>query len=85
MAGAVRAMTENSGRVKTLVDEVNTGSQEQTRGMDQIAHAVVMMEQVTQKNADAAQQSASAGLELNEYAGGLRTLVDSMRQMVGAA
>src|SRR5207247_7553209 len=28
MAGAVRAMTENSSRIKTLVDEVNLGSQE---------------------------------------------------------
>src|SRR5437899_8385538 len=37
MTGAVRAMTENSLRVKTLVDEVNQGSQEQARGMEQIS------------------------------------------------
>ncbi|HEV2448647.1 MAG TPA: methyl-accepting chemotaxis protein, partial [Candidatus Sulfopaludibacter sp.] len=85
MAGAVRAMTESSVRVKSLVDEVNTGSQEQARGMEQIAHAVVQMEQVTQKNAAAAEQSASAGSELNGYAGGLRTLVEQMREMVGTA
>jgi methyl-accepting chemotaxis protein/methyl-accepting chemotaxis protein-1 (serine sensor receptor) len=83
MAGAVRAMTENSVRVKSLVDEVSTGSQEQARGMDQIAHAVVQMEQVTQKNAASAQESASAGTELNGYAGGLRTLMEQMREMVG--
>ena len=85
MAGAVRAMTENSMQVKSLVDEVNTGSQDQTRGMDQIAHAVLQMEQVTQKNAAAAEQSASAGTELNRFAGGLRTLVGEMREMVGSA
>jgi methyl-accepting chemotaxis protein len=84
MAGAVRAMTENSIRVKSLVDEVNIGSQEQAKGMDQIAHAVVQMEQVTQKNAAAAELGASAGTELNGYAGGLRALVDEMREMVGA-
>jgi len=85
MAGAVRAMTESSLRVKTLVDEVNQGSQEQTRGMDQIASAVLHMEQVTQKTATSAQQSASAGAQLNEHAVRLSTLVEEMREMVGAS
>jgi methyl-accepting chemotaxis protein/methyl-accepting chemotaxis protein-1 (serine sensor receptor) len=84
MAGAVRAMTESSSRVKGLADDVNTGNQEQARGMDQIQRAVLQMEQVTQKNAAAAQQSAAAGAELSGYAGGLRTLVNEMREMVGA-
>jgi methyl-accepting chemotaxis protein/methyl-accepting chemotaxis protein-1 (serine sensor receptor) len=84
VAGAVRSMTESSVKVKTLVDEVNQGSQEQARGMDQISRAVVQMEQVTQNTAAGAQQSAAAGSELNGYAGGLRTLVHEMREMVGA-
>ncbi len=85
MAGAVRAMTGNSVLVKSLVDEVNLGSQEQARGMDQIARAVLQMQTVTQKNAAAAQQSASAGTELNAHADALRALVLEMRDMVGAA
>ncbi|HEX8986054.1 MAG TPA: methyl-accepting chemotaxis protein [Bryobacteraceae bacterium] len=84
MAGAVRNMTENSIRVKSLVDEVNQGSQEQARGMDQIARAVVQMEQVTQKTAAGAQQSAAAGTQLDSHAAGLRSLVGEMREMVGA-
>jgi len=84
MADAVRAMTENSGRVKALVDEVNLGSQEQARGMDQIARAVLEMEQVTQKNAAAAEESASAGTELDSHAGTLQSLVSEMREMVGS-
>jgi methyl-accepting chemotaxis protein len=52
--------------------------------MDQIARAVVQMEQVTQKNAAAAEQSASAGTELNGHALSLHTLVAEMREMVGA-
>ena len=84
MAGAVRAMTDNAVRVKALVDEVSLGSQEQARGMDQIAHSVVQMEQVTQKTAASAQEGASAGTELTQYAGTLRTLVEEMREMVGA-
>jgi methyl-accepting chemotaxis protein len=85
MAGAVRAMTENAGRVKSLVDEVNLGSQEQTRGMDQISRSVLQMERVTQKNASCAEESASAGMELTSHADTLRTLVHEMREMVGAA
>ncbi len=85
MAGAVRAMTENSGRVKGLVDEVNQGSQEQTEGMDQIARSVLQMEQVTQKTASAAEESASAGTELTGHANTLRKLVHEMRDMIGAA
>ena len=84
MAGAVRGMTDSSLKVKGLVDEVNLGSQEQARGMDQIARAVVQMEQVTQKNAAHAQESASAGAELDGHAEVLRELVHEMRQMVDA-
>jgi methyl-accepting chemotaxis protein len=84
MAGAVRGMTECSSRVKSLVDEVNLGRQGQSRGMDQIAKAVLQMQHVTQKNAAAAEQSASAGAELNSHADALRTLVFEMPEMVGA-
>jgi methyl-accepting chemotaxis protein/methyl-accepting chemotaxis protein-1 (serine sensor receptor) len=85
MAGAVRAMTESSAEVKALVDQVNVGSQEQARGMEQIQRAVVQMEQVTQKNAAGAEEGASAGTELTGHAETLRALVDEMREMVGAA
>ena len=84
MAGAVRSMTQNAIRVKSLVDEVNLGSQEQARGMEQISRAVLQMEQVTQKTAAGAQQSASAGTELDGHATNLRDLVHDMREMVGA-
>lgn len=85
MAGAIRALTENSARVKTLVDQVNLGSQEQARGMERIQRAVIQIEQVTQKNAAGAQQSASAGAELTGHADSLHNLVVEMREMVGAS
>ncbi len=49
VATAIRAITEESAKVKTLVDEVNLGSQEQARGIEQIGKAITQMEQVTQK------------------------------------
>lgn len=85
MAAAVRSMTESASRVKSLVDEVNLGSQEQARGMNQISHTVLQMEKVTQETAAGAEESASAGVELNGHAAQLRTLVQDMRQMVGTA
>ncbi len=83
MADSVRGMTDNATRVKSLVDEVNLGSQEQARGMEQIARVVLQMEQVTQKTAASAEEGASAGTELNDHANGLRELVHEMRTMVG--
>ncbi len=83
MAGGVRGMTESATQVKSLVDEVNMGSQEQARGMEQIARAIAQMEQVTQRTAASAEESASAGTDLNSHANALRALVHEMRDMVG--
>jgi methyl-accepting chemotaxis protein len=85
MAGAVRALTERSVHVKTLVDEVTHGSQEQARGMEQISGTILQMEKVTQKTASSAQDGASAGTELTGYARSLRGLVEEMREMVGSS
>ena len=84
MASNVRGMTESATQVKSLVDEVNMGSQEQARGMEQIARAIAQMEQVTQRTAASAEESASAGTDLNSHANALRALVHEMRVMVGA-
>ena len=84
VAGAVRSMTENSARVKALVDEVSLGSQEQAKGMEHISHAVIQMEQVTQNSAASAKDGASSGSELSSHAATLQELVHEMREMVGA-
>ena len=73
MASNVRGMTESATQVKSLVDEVNMGSQEQARGMEQIARAIAQMEQVTQRTAASAEESASAGTDLNSHANALRS------------
>ncbi len=84
MASNVRGMTESATQVKSLVDEVNMGSQEQARGMEQISRAITQMEQVTQRTAASAEESASAGTDLNSHANELRVLVLEMRDMVGS-
>ena len=83
VAAAFREITEESGKVKTLVDEVNLGSQEQARGLDQIGKAITQMEQVTQRTAASAEESASAAEELNAQSENLKAVVERLQAMVG--
>jgi methyl-accepting chemotaxis protein len=85
MADAVFSMTRDSTQVRTLVDEVSSGNQEQARGMEQIARAVTEMEKLTQQTAASAEQSAAAGTELDQYAGNMRDLVGELQRMVGTS
>ncbi len=83
VATAIRAITEESTKIKTLVDEVNLGSQEQARGIEQIGKAITQMEQVTQKTAASAEESASAAEELNAQSETLEEIVERLTAMVG--
>jgi methyl-accepting chemotaxis protein/methyl-accepting chemotaxis protein-1 (serine sensor receptor) len=69
--------------VKTLVDEVHVGSQEQSRGLDQISKAISQMEQVTQKTAATAEESAAAGEELSAQSHTLHHLIGELTTFVG--
>jgi methyl-accepting chemotaxis protein/methyl-accepting chemotaxis protein-1 (serine sensor receptor) len=75
VAVAIKAVTGEAANLKTLVDEVNLGSQEQTRGIDQIGKAIIQMEQVTQKTAAQAEESAAAAEELNAESESLKDIV----------
>jgi methyl-accepting chemotaxis protein/methyl-accepting chemotaxis protein-1 (serine sensor receptor) len=83
VATAIRAITGEVAKVKTLVDEVNLGSQEQARGIEQIGKAITQMEQVTQKTAANAEESASAAEELNAQSETLKDIVERLTAMVG--
>ena len=79
----IRAITESATTVKTLVDEVNLGSQEQARGIEQISKAIAQMDRVTQANAASAEQSASASEEMSAQSEALQHLAAELRRMVG--
>jgi methyl-accepting chemotaxis protein/methyl-accepting chemotaxis protein-1 (serine sensor receptor) len=83
VAAAIRSVTEVSSRMKQLLDEVKTGSEEQVRGIDQVSTAICQMEQVTQRTAAGAEEGASAGEELNRQSQTLAGVVDALLQMVG--
>jgi methyl-accepting chemotaxis protein len=84
VASSIVGITESAGKVKTLVDEVEASSKEQAQGIDQISKAMAQMDQVTQKTAANAEESASASEELNAQSQALMTVVKQLRELVGA-
>jgi methyl-accepting chemotaxis protein/methyl-accepting chemotaxis protein-1 (serine sensor receptor) len=83
VAGSIQQVTSSSSKVKQLVDEIDVGSQEQSRGIEQIATAVTQMESVTQRSAASAEQGAAASEELAAQAQALASIVDRVRSLVG--
>jgi methyl-accepting chemotaxis protein len=80
----IHAITSSAAKVKMLVDEVNLGSQEQARGIEQISKAIAQMDQVTQATAANAEESASASEEMSAQAEALGHVVTQLRALVGA-
>ena len=84
VAQGIHDITANVTEIKALVDEVNLGSADQARGIEQIAKAVSQMDQLTQKAAAHAEQSASAGEELSAQALAMNEIVGKLTSLVGA-
>ena len=83
VAQSVRRITASATQVKTLVDEVNAGSQEQARGIEQIGVAVGQMEQVTQRSAASAEESAAAAEQLSSQAEIVHNIAAQLQVLVG--
>ena len=80
----IQAITDSATKVKTLVDDVSLGSQEQARGIEQISKAISQMDQVTQSTAANAEESASASEEMSAQAEALNNIVVQLRSLVGS-
>jgi methyl-accepting chemotaxis protein len=85
MTEAIRSITTSATEVKRLADEVNLGSHEQARGITHIASTLSSMEQVTQQSAAAAQQSATASLEMSAQVQTMKHVVDDLVSLVGSS
>jgi methyl-accepting chemotaxis protein/methyl-accepting chemotaxis protein-1 (serine sensor receptor) len=84
VAEVIRAITESTVKVKTLVDEVNLGSQEQARGIQQISKAIAQMDQVTQGTAASAEQGASASEQLSAQAEAMQHAIRKLSGIVNS-
>lgn len=83
VSDAVLRITGSANRVKQLVDELNTSSQEQARGVDHIATALTQLEQVTQQNAASAEETASVSNSMAKQSEVMRDVVDRLIDLVG--
>jgi methyl-accepting chemotaxis protein/methyl-accepting chemotaxis protein-1 (serine sensor receptor) len=83
VASAIHTITDEFASIKTLVDEINLGSQEQAKGTDQIGRVIAQMEQSTQKAAATAEESASVAEELNAQSSSLGHIVNRLAGIVG--
>jgi methyl-accepting chemotaxis protein len=83
VALSIHAVTVDSAKVKELVDQINVASNEQTRGINQIARAISEMEEVTQASAASADQSSAAAQELTAQSSRLSEIVDSLTLVIG--
>ena len=84
VTGSIRAITESTSKAKILIDDVNQGSQEQAKGIEQISRAIMQMEQVTQRNAASAEEGASASQQLNAQAMSLTVAVEQLHRIVSS-
>lgn len=74
LVGVIRTITEESARIKSLVDDTSDGGTEQERSVGQIAKSVARMEQVTQETSAHAEENAAAATELSSQAHALKGL-----------
>lgn len=66
-------------RVTDIMGEISSASEEQSRGIEQVALAVTQMDQVTQQNAALVEEAASATQSLEAQADVLTRAVATFR------
>jgi methyl-accepting chemotaxis protein len=79
VASRLEEIVTKARQVDELVAEIATASREQSQGIEQVNTAVTQMDKVTQGNAAAAEESASASEELSAQA---RTLKDAVGDLL---
>ena len=82
VAETIHSVTQTSGEVKKLVDQIRLASEEQARGMQEVSTALSQMEQITQRNAAGAEESASAAAGLSSQSQSLETVISRLVSMV---
>jgi methyl-accepting chemotaxis protein len=83
VVGAIARITEKATGARTLVDEVDAGSEQQAAGIRQMATALAHVQQVTQQTAAGAQQGAAASEQLSAQCEALRATVVRLEALLG--
>jgi len=82
VAASINSVASEAVTVKTIVEEVNLGSQQQMRGIDQISKALAQMDGVTQQAAANAEESAAVSESLQTNAQSVNTVIAQLRELV---
>jgi methyl-accepting chemotaxis protein/methyl-accepting chemotaxis protein-1 (serine sensor receptor) len=85
VTNAIRSVTDESSKVKSLVDQINVGSEEQSRGISQIARAIADMEKVTQASTSNAESGNAIAEELSVESESLSEIVRILSSVVEGA
>uniref|UniRef100_E1TBU3 Methyl-accepting chemotaxis sensory transducer n=1 Tax=Burkholderia sp. (strain CCGE1003) TaxID=640512 RepID=E1TBU3_BURSG len=77
--GIIDDIVQSVHQVKTVIADISAASSEQSTGIEQVNHAVVQMDQVTQQNAALVEQASAAAQAMAEQARSLRDAVAAFR------
>jgi methyl-accepting chemotaxis protein len=83
--GLLAELVPAIGKTAELVQEVAAASREQSAGVAQINKAMASVDQVTQRNASAAEELASTAEEMSSQAASLQQLIGFFRIAAGAS
>ena len=81
---AITAITCDVEQVKSLIHDISRDSNAQAQAIEQIKHGMEQVEQITQRNAAGAEESAAAGQQLQTQSETLRTMVAHLTRLVGS-
>jgi len=78
----IHSISDSAGKVKVLVDQVNSGSREQSRGIEQVSNSIQQMNVVTQSNAASSEENAAASQQLAAQAESMKAIARDLRVLV---
>ena len=84
LTAGMQSITAATNTVNALAEEMHNGSRQQAQAMQEIGNALVRMEQVTQKTAASAEETAAAGDNMNTESTALRGVVEHLNGLVSS-
>ncbi|MBV9267105.1 MAG: hypothetical protein JO061_13125 [Acidobacteriaceae bacterium] len=81
IVAAMSAVSSSASGVKSLVEQVTNGGQEQMSGIEQISAALQRLESITQKTASTAEETAASGEALESQARVMLEIVETLDQL----
>ncbi|RXH57215.1 methyl-accepting chemotaxis protein [Granulicella sibirica] len=85
VATEIRSITTDSSQITRLVNAINLGSQEQSKGVDMISRALHQIEEITQSSAASSEETAAAAEQLTAQSQSIKEMVAHLTELSGSA